>query len=179
VNARIRHRRVFQLETLEARLTLSAPPGGLETAGREVPAEQGRGAAQVHVLQGQDTGGPRARRRQLQDQRRLDRAFIGFDRAIANLDLAVDRLELVGSINQQASLRVFNRALSRTLRAENQLNRAFVTGATAVQEANRARLQQALDDLDRLNDRIEQVLERLMDRPPSSGLGDEARGAGR
>jgi hypothetical protein len=168
VNARRRHRRVFQLERLEDRLTLSAPPGRPEAAVRPVPAAPGRDAAQVHGLQGQDTGGPSARRRQALDQRRLDRAFVGFDRAGANLDLTLDRLESAGSTKQGAALRVFNRAVSRTLRAEAQLNQVFVTSASAVQEANRAPLQRAVADLDRLNDRIEQVLQRLMERPPSA-----------
>jgi hypothetical protein len=178
MNARIRRHRVFPLETLEDRVTLSAAPGGPETAWPQTPAEQGRGAAWVHGLQGQDTGGPSSLRRQAGDRRRLDRAFVGFDRAVANLDRAVDGLERAGFANQEVPLRVFNRALTRALGAEAQLNRAFVTGATAVQEANRARLQGALDDLNRLNDRIEQVLQRLMDEPPSSGLGVDALGDG-
>jgi hypothetical protein len=179
VNDHIRHRKVFQLEALEDRLSLSAPPGGPGTAWLQVPAEHGPSAAEVRVLQGQDTGGPGSRRRQALNARRLDRAFVGFDRAIANLDQATDRLERAGSTNQGAAVRVFNRAVATTLRAEAQLNQAFVTGTTAVQDANRARLQRALDDLGRLDDRIDQLLERLRDQPPSSGLGAEARRAGR
>jgi hypothetical protein len=88
---------------------------------------------------------------------------------MANLDLALDRLEAAGVPDQGRTLRAFNGALARTLTAESQLNRAFVAGPTTVQEANRARLQRALGVLAELNERIEAVQERLQGQLPAAG----------
>jgi hypothetical protein len=158
VNDRTRHRRVLQIESLEDRV---APSGGPGTALLPIPTGNGRGGAELRILQ--DRG---AQRLQNIARRRLDAGFAGFNRALTNLDRALDRLETTAPRGQDSALRGFNRAFAVVLRSQTQLNQAFVTSPTVLQEANRARLQRALDDLGRLDDRIEQILE----RPSTSAL---------
>lgn len=159
MNARTRTRKVFGLETLEDRLALSAPASGLESALLNIPAAHGRGGSQVQILQDRDTGFQGIQVRQGGARQRIDRAFANFDRALRSLDQAIDRLVSVGPANPRAPMRVFNRALTGTLRAESQLTRIFATNATGVQEADRVRLQSALVELDRLNHRIGHIIE--------------------
>jgi hypothetical protein len=175
VNPRIRHRRVLQFEPLEDRLTLTSPPGSLAAVALHLPAEQGRGLSRVQELQAQGQG---SQRRLLAARRRLELAFRGFHGALANLNRSLDRIENAGSVSSDATLRGFNRAVSRTLRAEDQLNRAFVSSPTVLQEANRLRQQQALGDLARADARVEEVLEQTMGQPPDSSQVAEAHGGG-
>jgi hypothetical protein len=132
-----------------------------------VPAGNGRGGAELQILQDRGRG---AQRLQIAARRRLDAGFAGFNRALAILDRSLDRLETAGPRGQEAALRGFNRAFAVVLGAETRLSRAFVSSPTILQDANRARLQLALDNLARLDDRIEQILE----RPPSSEVADGA-----
>ena len=159
MNDRTRHRRVLHLESLEDRVPPSGSPG---TALLHIPAGNGRGA-ELQILQDQGRG---AQRLQAAARRRLDAGFAGFNRALVNMDRSLDRLETAGPRGQEAALRGFNRAFTAVLGAETRLSRAFVTSPTGLQDANRARLQRALDNLARLDDRIEQILE----RPPASEI---------
>lgn len=154
---RTRNRRVFQLEALEGRLTLSAASGGLEAVVRPLPAEQGAAAAQVQGLQDRGEGvqslqsrGENARRA------RVNRGIAGLDRANDNLEQAIVRLERAESFGDRAAAsRALNRGLAGSTRALAQLSRAL---GTRVTEADRTAVLRPIGDLNRLQARAQEVL---------------------
>jgi hypothetical protein len=124
MNDRTRHRRVLQLEALEDRV---APSGGPGTASSYHPTGAGRGGAELQILQ--DRGRARSVSRSWPGAGSTP-ASAGFNRALVNLDRAPRRFDTVGPRGQEAALRGFNRAIAGVLRAETQLNQAFVASPT-------------------------------------------------
>ena len=169
----------LQLEMLESRTVLSGGAHGLGVALSHIPAEHGRGAAQVQTRLDAATdpaaehrqdgvaGGRSAEHRQdaghrqdgvhrpaAQDGGGQASARGPLDRAVTGLDKASEKLDRVASGAPAAARKGLDRAVTSLQRAATNLDRAIDAAPTSGLDAARTALERAISNLGRLEGQV-------------------------
>lgn len=152
METRKRRRSVLQLESLEDRLALSASSGGMVAGSPGLEVGHARGAGEVQALRVNRAGQAAQARRM-----RVDRAAAALEGSIASLNRTLDQAE--HNPEDPAARKGVSRGIAAVTRSTNQLARALRPHATPAEQVS---LSPLLEQLDRVEQRAQQLLTRLV-----------------